>query len=120
MSSPDRPKANTPTRQHMRYAAYRELSIVYEGYSQDIQVRAPDLGVRGMFINTARQFPEGAVVNIRFRLTHTNVLVNVRGEVRYCLPDVGIGIEFVEISPEAQRAIEEELSSVDVAPPSAP
>ncbi len=72
------------------------------------------------FLNTAHQFPEGAVLKVKFRLARTNFQVNARSEVRYCLPDVGIGVEFIEISPEAQRAIEDELRAGRLAPPPEP
>src|SRR6267143_711109 len=45
------------------------------------------------------------------RLTKSNVEVQTRGEVRYCLPGIGIGVEFVGIRPEAVRAIEREIRS---------
>jgi len=98
----------SPPRQAERFAYYRELSIAYEGASLDIPVRAPDISTRGMFINTVHKFPEGAVLRICFRLSRTNVLIAARGEVRYCLPGVGIGVEFIGLPEEAQRAIEEE------------
>lgn len=97
-------------RRNGRYSAYRDLSLTYEGHSEDIPVRVPDLSPRGMFINTAREFPEGAVVKLRFRLQRSGFEVRSRGEVRYCLPGVGIGVEFIDIPSEAQRAIEQELS----------
>jgi len=100
--------ALAPPRQAERFAHYRELSIVYEGASLDIPVRAPDISIRGMFINTSQRFPEGAVLRICFRLSRTNQPVTARGEVRYCLPGVGIGVEFIGLPEEAQRAIEEE------------
>ncbi len=102
--------ALTPPRQAERYAHYRELSIVYEGASLDLPVRAPDISIQGMFINTAQKFPEGAVLRICFRLSRTNFLVTARGEVRYCLPGVGIGVEFIALPEDAQRAIEEEAA----------
>jgi len=49
---------------------------------------------------------------IEFRLTRLDVLVKARGEVRYCLPGVGVGVEFIDISPDAQRAIEEETAAL--------
>ena len=113
MSSPPKAKVN-PTRQHDRfYTHVRDLAISYEGYSEDICLRPPDLSVRGMFINTPHHFPEGAVLKVRFCLLHSGYVVQARGEVRYCLPGVGIGVEFLEIAPEAQRAIEEELKQSD-------
>lgn len=92
-----------------RIATLRELSVTYEGYSEDVALRPPDVSTRGMFINTSRDFPEGAVLNVRFRLGRTGAEVNTRAEVRYCLPGVGVGIEFVDIPEAAVRAIEEEI-----------
>jgi hypothetical protein len=109
MSSP-LTKVSAVERQAKRHAShYRELFITYEGRSEEIPLRPPDLSVQGMFIQTARRFPEGAVLKIRFRLVRSLYEVFARAEVRYCLPGVGIGIEFVEISPEARNAIREEL-----------
>jgi hypothetical protein len=69
-----------------------------------------------MFINTSRYFSQGSVIKVRFRLTRSRYEVIARGEVRYCLPGVGIGLEFVEISPQAQRAIEEDFAATDALP----
>jgi hypothetical protein len=92
-----------------RLPQFRELRMNYEGNSEDIPLHPPDISTRGMFVNTSTHFPEGAVVNLQFRLTRSNVQVQTRGEVRYCLPGIGIGIEFVGIRPEAARAIEQEI-----------
>jgi hypothetical protein len=92
-----------------RLSSLRELSVSYEGFSEDIITRPPDVSTRGMFINTSRKFPEGAVLNVNFRLTLTGVEIHSRCEVRYCLPGVGVGVEFVDISPESVRAIGKEI-----------
>ncbi len=92
-----------------RISAIRDLSVDYEGYSEAIVTRPPDISTRGMFINTGSTFPEGAVLNVRFRLAISDVEVRSRAEVRYCLPGVGVGVEFVDISPEAVAAIEKEI-----------
>jgi hypothetical protein len=108
-------KISTAERQAKRYAShYRELFITYEGVSEEIPLRHPDLSVQGMFIQTGRRFPEGAVLKIRFQLARSLYEVVARGEVRYCLPGVGIGIEFLEISPKARRAIQKELQDVEL------
>ena len=98
------------TRLAPRFSSLRELSVTYEGFSEDIVTRPPDVSARGMFINTSRKFPEGAVLNVRFRLALTGVEIQSRCEVRYCLPGVGVGVEFIDISPELVRAIEKEVS----------
>ena len=110
MNSPN-PAKNRPIRQWGRATTHHDLTILYEGRSQEIATRVPDVSPQGMFINTAIHFPEGAVLKVKFRLTRSNYEVHARGEVRYCLEGVGIGLEFVEISEEAQKAIEEEINA---------
>ena len=112
MSSTSARKPAFLTRVHPRYPGYSDLAVYYEGYKEEIPVRAPDISAGGIFINTSRRFPEGAILRVEFRLRRTDVQVKVRGEVRYCLPGVGVGVEFIDISPESQRAIEEEMSSL--------
>lgn len=92
-----------------RVSSLCDLSVSYEGHSENIQTRPPDISTRGMFINTSRSFPEGSVLNVQFRLAMTGAEVRTRCEVRYCLPGVGVGVEFVEISPEGVQAIEKEI-----------
>src|SRR6267143_6678219 len=77
-----------------RFSSLRDLSVSYEGFSEDIVTRPPDVSARGMFINTGRKFPEGAVLNVNFRLALTGMEIHSRCEVRYCLPLVGVGVEF--------------------------
>jgi len=101
------------SRRCQRFPHLRDLCLVYEGHSEDIVVRAPDISSRGMFINTANHFPEGAVLQLRFRLTRSDYEVKTRCEVRYCLPGVGVGVEFVHILPEAVRAIDKEVRSAN-------
>jgi hypothetical protein len=98
-------------RREPRIQHLSELHITFEGDGREIPIRPPDLSPHGIFVNTSTHFPEGTVVNLRFRLTQSNVEVQTRGEVRYCLPGIGIGVEFVEIGADAIRAIEKELKA---------
>jgi hypothetical protein len=100
-----------PPRSEPRFQQLSELHLSYEGGGVDIPIRPPDISIQGMFVNTSTHFPEGAVVILRFRLTRSNIEVQTRGEVRYCLPGIGIGVEFIGIGPEARQAIEEELEA---------
>src|ERR1700681_4793788 len=103
-------KTYSTTRRDVRYPQLCELSMNYEGQTEDISVRPPDLSPHGMFVNTDQDLPEGAILKLKFRLVRTGVMVNVRCEVRYCLKGVGVGVEFIEIAPDTVRAIEEEIS----------
>jgi hypothetical protein len=102
-------KPQTPARRHARHPQLTELSMIYEGFEEDVRVRPPDISPHGMFINTSNEYPQGAVLKLRFRLSRTRIVIESRGEVRYCLKGVGVGVEFVDISPECVQAIEDEI-----------
>jgi hypothetical protein len=107
--SAQRKAPTAPARRETRIQHLSELHLTYEGTGQELHIRPPDLSLHGMFVNTSTHFPEGAILNIRFRLTRSNVEVQTRGEVRYCLAGIGIGIEFIGLGAEAIRAIEDEF-----------
>lgn len=109
MSPVDNEKTWSAARLAPRVSSLRDLSVTYEGRSEEIALKPPDISTRGMFVNTTHNFPEGAVLNVQFRLGHSGVQISSRAEVRYCLPGVGVGIEFVDISPDAIKAIENEV-----------
>lgn len=111
MSPVDNQKTWSAARVAPRVSSLRDLSVTYEGRSEDIALKPPDISTRGMFINTTHNFPEGAVLNVQFRLGHSGVQISTRAEVRYCLPGVGVGVEFVDISPDAVKAIENEIEA---------
>jgi len=92
-----------------RIHTVKEISVHYEGRAEEVAIRPPDVSTHGMFFNTATRFPEGTVLNLRFRLALTGAEVRTRCEVRYCLLGVGVGVEFIDISPGAVRKIEREV-----------
>ena len=92
-----------------RIHTVKEISVHYEGRSEEVAIRPPDVSTHGMFFNTPTRFPEGTVLNLRFRLALTGAEIRTRCEVRYCLPGIGVGVEFIGISPEAVRKIEREV-----------
>jgi hypothetical protein len=102
-------KTYSTTRRDLRYPQLCDLSMNYEGATEDITVRPPDLSPHGMFVNTDRNLPNGAVLKLTFRLANTGVTIHARAEVRYCFKGVGVGVEFVDISPDSVRAIEKEI-----------
>lgn len=112
MKRPPREKRGGFARREPRIQHLAELHMSYEGEGCEIPIRPPDISPHGMFVNTSTHFPEGAVVNLRFRLTHSNAEVQTRGEVRYCLPGIGVGIEFIGLGPDDARAIEKEMKAL--------
>jgi hypothetical protein len=97
-------------RRGARANCVRDIMLSREGDDELIRIKAPDLSITGMFITAAGTFPEGTVLNLKFRLAATGIEVRTRCEVRYCHPGIGIGVEFIGLSPEAADAIERELT----------
>jgi PilZ domain len=109
MKSDQHKKVAENGRMSPRVHTVDKISVNYEGKTEEVADRLPDVSPRGMFIGTSQRFPEGAVLNLKFRLAITGAEIGTRGEVRYCQPGVGVGVEFVDISPEDMRAIEHEV-----------
>lgn len=91
---------------------YRDLKIVYDGVADVVYERSPDLTTSGMFINTPHPYPTGAQIRLRFDLLRTGVIVRALGDVRYCLPGIGVGVHFVNLPEYARIAIEKELEII--------
>ncbi len=105
-------------RSSTRANCVREITVSCEGNDEIIRIKAPDLSATGMFISSSQSFPEGTVLNLKFQLSASGVEVRTRGEVRYCHPGIGIGVEFIGIPPEARKEIERELAlSGETSPP---
>jgi PilZ domain len=93
----------------LRIHSIRQIAVQYEGTEERIISRVPDVSTTGMFINTSRQYVEGAVLNLSFCLALSGLEVHARGEVRYSLPGVGVGVEFIDIAENAIHSIEREI-----------
>jgi hypothetical protein len=104
-------KKSNPVREHKRFPYPSDLVVTCEGTAGNIRLSGPDISVHGMFINTPTPLSEGTVLKVAFSLTRTGVKISVRAEVRHCVPGVGVGVEFVDLSTEARHAIEQEIEN---------
>jgi hypothetical protein len=102
-------KKSNPVRQYKRYSYPSDLVVTCEGAPGNIPLTGPDLSPQGMFINTPANLSEGTVLKLSFKLTRSNVKITVRGEVRYRIAGIGVGVEFVEVTEEIRVAIEAEV-----------
>src|ERR1700685_1764229 len=93
-------KKSNPVREYKRYSYPPELVATCEGKPGNLPLAGPTISVQGMFINTPAVLPEGAVVKLTFRLIRINVKVSVRAEVRYRIPGIGVGVEFIDLEDQ--------------------
>jgi hypothetical protein len=103
----------TVERRLHRRALYPDLRVIYNGLSDHEPSRPPDLSPEGMFIATPFTFLPGANLQLRFDLVCTGTTVEALGKVRYCVPGVGVGVQFLDLPGACRLAIEKELSWKD-------
>src|ERR1700683_3589782 len=96
-------------RSALRIHSIRQIAVQYEGTDERVISRVPDVSTSGMFINTSRKYAEGAVLNLSFCLALSGLEVNARGEVRYSLPGVGVGVQFIDLPEHAIHSIAREI-----------
>lgn len=95
-------------RQQPRVKLIRELAIKLEGFQDEIPIHDFDISTGGMFVPTPEYYAEGSVLKLSFVLPRSNYNVRARAEVKYCLAGIGVGVQFVALSDEAQQAIQQE------------
>jgi uncharacterized protein (TIGR02266 family) len=71
---------------------------------------ARDISVGGMFVETDQPMPVGSRVTLRFNLAENDAIVVATAEVSYQVGKMGVGVQFVEVSPEDLKRIEEYVS----------
>jgi hypothetical protein len=102
---------DTDHREVDRHAMPCRLAPVFHGATDGAPVHPPDLSTRGMFINTPDRLSVGSLLQLQFRLALTGFEVAVEAEVRHIVEGVGVGVEFVNLSLDAERSIEREIQA---------
>lgn len=83
-----------------------EVWIGQDGIFSPTSDKLTNVSANGMFIQTKESFAPGAVVNVRFNIGDSGVTVSSSAVVRNPQPGVGLGVEFLDLSPEDQRHLE--------------
>lgn len=67
---------------------------------------AREVSAGGMFIETKRPMPPGSKLTLRFNLDDAGSIVVVVAETTYEVEQLGMGVQFVEISEEDRKRID--------------
>jgi hypothetical protein len=68
--------------------------------------RSSDLGVGGMFLETISGYPTGTELQLRFKLKADDPApIDVRARVLYTANGIGVGVEFLDTTPEDRTRI---------------
>ncbi len=79
--------------------------------------RSANLSVGGIFLENTIPHPKGTVVNLQFTLPGDTQPIKVRGEIvnAAASDELGMGIKFLDVSPDDQRRISDFVSRAETA-----
>lgn len=69
-----------------------------------LTTRINDISLTGVFIDSMSSFAVGSVVKLKFRVKDR--LIETMGEVRYSMPQVGMGVRFINLNAEQTALLE--------------
>ena len=81
------------------------LEVVMESSSGKREARISDLSMSGCFVDSIVIALEGETVAFKLCMPTGNWL-RLAGEVVYCLPNIGFGIRFTNLTEEKQNLLE--------------
>jgi hypothetical protein len=94
-------------RKHPRVSLKTELWIGQDGIFTRTDEFLRDLSVGGAFVRTHQLFHVGEVLNLRFKMPAITNMVTCTAIVRNVHIGSGLGVEFLDLSRESRRYVEE-------------
>lgn len=76
-----------------------------------MMVNAIDISEGGLYVHTGRMFPSGSILDISFPAGRNPL--NLKARVQHCQEGIGMGLEFVDLSPEQKAAIKSLLTGLE-------
>ena len=91
-------------RTYLRVAFDSEVWLGQDGLFTRTTEFLSNVSIGGAFIETGQAFPAGAIVGLRFALGST--FINSTVIVRNVYPGQGIGVQFLDLSPEDRNRLQ--------------
>ncbi len=100
----------TEQRLHPRLGYGQEVWIGQDGIFSRTNERVSNISLGGLFVETSQSFANGDVLSLRFRLGDVQELISCTAIVRNSRPGIGMGVQFLDLSPEAKGILEAYLA----------
>jgi hypothetical protein len=98
-------KTGIERRLYRRVGLVTEVRCEHEGKEEILLTR--DISEGGIFVASDKPFPLGTEVKILLHLSAAGPGLGLTGLVVYIVPDLGMGIEFANLSGEARNVLRE-------------
>ena len=94
------------------------VPLVTQVYCEELMWLAlsRDVSVGGMFVETKHPVAVGTRLTIRFHLEEGDPIVEAIGMVKYVVPKLGVGVQFVEIEPADRKRLAAYVSKTPALP----
>jgi PilZ domain len=85
-----------------------EVTELHSGAT--LSTRISELGVGGCYVDALNPFSEGALV--RLRILRDQGVFETKAKVVYCDPRFGMGLAFIEVTPDQRSLLENWLADI--------
>lgn len=107
---PIQPQASIAPQERRLARRYpRSLKIQWQDRGLTSAGRFANLSTGGAFIRTSNPAPEGSVLKLSFQAG--SFQIEAQGEVIYRLPELGMGVRFLDLDPQGREAIASYISA---------
>ena len=96
-------------RQHKRVLL--RVPITCHASQTTVEGSAENVSVSGLLIRAEKTFAEGEEITLRFHLPGSSEGIECRVQVAHVVPDVFMGVEFLNLPPESFALIEKYVAA---------
>jgi hypothetical protein len=110
MSQRNKPTRNAKQRSVRRCALVASVEVTELRTGALLSARISELGIGGCYIDALNPFPEGALVGLR--ILRDQGVFETKAKVVYCDSRFGMGVAFVEMTPDQRSILETWLAEI--------
>jgi len=82
------------------------LEVTWEATGGHYQARTSDVSIGGCFVDSVSRVTEGEVIQFALQLPDGDS-IEVEAVVAYAYPNIGFGVRFTKVPPEALRKLQQ-------------
>ena len=79
-----------------------------------VEVRAENVSINGLLVRATKTFPEDKEITVSFVLPGSTQAIRSRARVTHVVPDMFMGLEFLDLTPESKEQIEQYIAAQSV------
>ncbi|HTC39961.1 MAG TPA: PilZ domain-containing protein [Candidatus Acidoferrales bacterium] len=110
MSQRNKPTRNAKQRSVRRCALVASVEVTELRTGALLSARISELGIGGCYVDALNPFPEGALVGLR--ILRDQGVFETKAKVVYCDARFGMGVAFVEMTPDQRSILETWLAEI--------